>query len=185
MTNKERFLDLCSQVKREGIEDLLAWLETTDFFEAPASTRFHGSYPGGLLEHSLNVYDELKRLLKAYPDIQLPEESVIISALLHDACKADTYSVTKRNRKNAAGQWESYDAYEHSEKFNYGGHGSKSVYLAQKYIKLTDEEAVAINSHMSCWSGDTSVGAAYEQFPFAWLLHVADEASTYLREKKG
>ena len=184
MTNKERFLDLCSQVKREGIEDLLAWLETTDFFEAPASTRYHGSYAGGLLEHSLNVYNELKRLLTIYPEIKVSEETIIIVALFHDLCKVYMYSTEKRNRKNSAGQWESYDAYTHAEKFNYGGHGSKSVFLVQKYIKLTDEEAVSINCHLGSWDGNTSVGAAYEQFPLAWLTHVADEGATYLRDGK-
>ena len=97
MENKERFISLLTSVKRDGIEDLLKWLEESDFYEAPASTRFHGSYKGGLLQHSLNVYDELKRLLSVYPEIQVSEESVIISALLHDLCKANLYAVEKKN----------------------------------------------------------------------------------------
>ncbi len=84
MTNKERFLELCSKVKREGIEDLVKWLEASDFFYAPASTRFHGSYAGGLLEHSLNVYDELVRLLAAYPEVKTSEETAIIISIFHD-----------------------------------------------------------------------------------------------------
>ena len=182
MDDKERFVSLCRTVKRDGIEDLLRWLENSDFFTCPASTRFHGAYCGGLLEHSLNVFDEFKRLLKAYPEVNAPEDSVIITALFHDLCKVNMYETEKRNRKNDKGQWESYDAYKVSEKFCYGGHGSKSVFLIQHFIKLAPEEAVAINAHMGCWDGNTAVGNAYEQFPFAWLLHVADEAACYIKE---
>lgn len=184
MENKERFLELCAKVNRDGMPELIKYLENSDFFYAPASTRFHGSYKGGLLEHSLNVYDELIRLLATYPEVNAPEDSIIIASLFHDLCKVNMYSVDKRNRKNAAGNWETYDAYTADEKFCYGGHGSKSVFILQNYIKLTVEEAVAINCHMSCWDGNDLVGKAYEQYPFAWLLHVADESATYITESK-
>lgn len=182
MNNKERFMSLCKTVNRDGMEELLQWLEENDFYTCPASSRFHGSHPGGLLEHSLNVYDELKRLLSVYPEIKIAEESVIIASLFHDLCKVNLYATEKRNRKNSEGQWESYDVYITKEKFCFGGHGSKSVYLSQHFISLTPEEAVAINCHMASWDGNTSVGSAFEQFPFAWLLHVADEAATYIKE---
>lgn len=182
MDNKERFISLCSEIKREGLDDLLAWLEKSDFYIAPASARYHGAYAGGLLQHSLNVYNELVKILHTYPEITVPKESVIISALFHDLCKVNFYTVEQRNRKNADGKWEKYDAYGYDEKFAYGGHGSKSVFLLQNYIKLTPEEAVAINCHMGSWDGNKDVGKAYEQRPFAWALHVADEAATYLRE---
>lgn len=184
MDNKERFISLYSTVNREGMAELMKWLDDNDFYICPASSRFHGAYPGGLLEHSLNVYDELKRLLSVYPEIKVSEDSVVVAALFHDLCKVNMYVTEKRNRKNENGQWESYDAYTIKEKFCYGGHGSKSVFLVQHFIKLTTEEAVAINAHMSCWDGNTSVGNAYEQFPFAWLLHVADESATYIKEGK-
>ena len=180
-SNKERFIALCSQVKRDGMDRLMAWLETTDFFEAPASKAYHGAYQGGLLEHSLHVYDHLCRLLKAYPEIKCSEETAIIISLLHDFCKINFYTVEKRNRKNAEGKWESYDAYAIKEKFAYGGHGSKSVFLINNFIDLTAEEAVAINCHMSAWD-NPHVGSSYEQFPLAWLLSVADQASTYIDE---
>lgn len=184
MEKKERFISLCKTVNREGMDGLLKWLEENDFYACPASSRYHGAYPGGLLEHSLNVYDELKRLLSVYSEVQVPEESVVIAALFHDLCKVNLYTTEKRNRKNSAGQWESYDAYTIQEKFCFGGHGSKSVFLAQHFISLTPEEAVAINCHMSSWDGNTNVGKAFEQFPFAWLLHVADESATYILEKE-
>lgn len=184
MNNKERFVSLCRTVNRDGIEELLNWLENSDFYTCPASSRFHGAYSGGLLEHSLNVYDELKRLLNAYPEINVPEDSVVIAALFHDLCKVNMYITEKRNRKNESGQWESYDAYTIKEKFCYGGHGSKSVFLVQHFIDLTPEEAVAINCHMSSWEDGAArtVGSAFEQNPFAWLVHVADESATYIKE---
>lgn len=183
MDNKERFVSLCKTVDREGMSKILEWLEETDFYICPASSKYHGAYLGGLLEHSLNVYGELKRLLQAYPEITVPEDSIIISALFHDLCKVNFYTTEKRNRKNSAGQWESYDSYSIDEKFCFGGHGSKSVFLVQHFMSLTPEEAVAINCHMSSWDGNTNVGKAFEQFPFAWLLHVADESATYIKER--
>lgn len=177
-------MTLCKTIKREGVSDLLNWLELTDFYTAPASTRFHGNYPGGLLEHSLNVYDELVRLLSVYPEIKVAEESVIIAALFHDLCKVGLYASEKRNRKNEFGQWESYDAYTIQEKFCFGGHGSKSVYIIQRSMQLKPIEAVAINCHMGSWDGNKDVGSAYERYPFAWLLHVADESATYIKESK-
>lgn len=180
--DKARFISLCEEVKREGIQDLLAWLEVSDFYTAPASTRYHGAHEGGLLAHSLNVYDQAKKLLSLYSEICVSEESIIISALFHDLCKVNFYVTEKRNRKNEHGVWESYDAYSVKEKFPFGGHGSKSVFLVQNFIKLTPEEAVAINCHMGSWDGNTAVGEAYGKYPFAWILHVADEAATYIDE---
>lgn len=181
MGNKERFIELCGSIKRDGISELMKWLEDGDFYYAPASRCYHGAFCGGLLQHSLNVYDELKRLLAAYPEIQCSEESAVICTLFHDFCKINFYGTEKRNRKNEAGQWESYDSYKIDEKFCFGGHGSKSVFLIQHFIKLTPEEAVAINCHMGAFA-DENVGKSYEQFPLAWVLHVADEAATYIKE---
>lgn len=182
MDNRERFISICKAIDRQGIEELLHWLDGTDFYTCPASTRYHGAYAGGLLEHSLNVYGELKRLLSVYPEVKVSEDSVAIASLFHDLCKVNFYTTEKRNRKNESGQWERYDSYAVKEKFCYGGHGSKSVFLVQHFLQLTPEEAVAINCHMGAWDGNKDVGNVYEQFPFAWLLHVADEASSYLRE---
>lgn len=186
MENKERFISLCSSVKREGMNELLEWLEKSDFYTCPASTRFHGAYEGGLLEHSLNVYDELKRLLSVYPEIDAPEDSVILISLFHDLCKVNFYTTEQRNRKNEFGQWEKYNAYAIKEQFCFGGHGSKSVFLLQHFVKLTPEEGVSIACHMSSWEDGAAknVGNAFEQFPLAWLLHVADESSTYIKENK-
>ena len=128
--NKQRFIGLCETlIKRDGISDLMKYLENSDFYTAPASTRFHLAEPGGLLAHSLNVYDQLLKLLDTYPEVKLSDESAAIMALFHDLCKANMYTPEKRNRKNSSGQWEQYDSYTINEKFHYGGHGSKSVFM--------------------------------------------------------
>jgi HD superfamily phosphohydrolase YqeK len=171
-------------ITRPGAKELKEWIQTTDFETAPASTRFHGSYAGGLIDHSLNVWEELVRVLKAYPEIRVSAETAAIVSLLHDLCKIGCYKQELRNKK-VNGVWIQQPAYVFQEDFCFGGHGSKSVYLIQKYIKLTDEEAVAINCHMGFADrspGDFSLGGAYEQYRLAWLVHVADESATYMRE---
>ena len=184
--NRERFNTLCGGILRPGTDELMAWLSGSDFYEAPASRRNHGAEPGGLLAHSLNVYDELKRLLSAYPEVRATEETTAIVSLFHDLCKVNFYKPEIRRRKNDdTGIWESYTAYEISEKYCFGGHGSKSVFLLQNFIKLTPEEAVAINCHMGAYDDPEGkyVSKAYEQYPLAWALHVADEAAAFLTEK--
>lgn len=187
MTNKTRFMSCCyATIKREGIDDLLKWLEESDFFTAPASTKFHGNYEGGLCEHSLNVYSALLRLAKNYPEVlgNVSDETLAIVALFHDLCKVNFYTTEKRNRKNpVTGLWETYDFYTIDEQFRFGGHGSKSVYLVQKFMKLSDEEAASINCHMGAWD-NTNVGSTFEQFPLAWFLHIADGMATYITERK-
>ncbi len=187
MSRKEDFIELFTKyIQRSGAAELLAWLEDTDFFTAPASTRFHGNYEGGLCEHSINVWEELVRLLKAYPEVKVTAESAAIVSLLHDLCKIGCYKQELRNAK-VNGVWVQRPVYIFDEDFSYGGHGSKSVYLIQKHINLTESEAVAINCHMGFADrspGDYGLGNAYEQHPLAWLLHVADESATYIREAK-
>ena len=183
--SRDLFSKLYTQyITRPGSDKLYAWLETTDFFDAPASTRFHNNHSGGLCEHSVNVWQELVRLLKAYPEVKVSAETAAIVSLLHDLCKIGCYKVELRNKKEN-GVWRSVPTYVFDEDFCYGGHGSKSVYLIQRFMSLTDEEAVSVNCHMGFSDrspGDFSLGKAYEHYPLAWLLHVADESATYIRE---
>lgn len=182
---KDRFCEIYKKyIKRPGADNLFNWLHETDFFTAPASTRFHGNHEGGLCEHSVHVWEELVRLLRVYPEIKTNGETVAIVSLLHDLCKVGCYKQELRNKKEG-GVWRSVPVYVFNEDFCYGGHGSKSVFLAQKFMELTPEEAVAINCHMGPWDrspGDYSLGNAYEQYPLAWLLHVADESAAYIVE---
>lgn len=181
MGDKERFLEIASCIKREGIDDLMNWLEKSDFFTAPASRAYHGAYEGGLLHHTLNVYDQFQRLRQAYPEVKCTDETAAIVTLMHDFCKIGLYGTEKRNRKNDQGKWEQYDAYKYDEKLKFGFHGPKSMYLVQYFIKLQPEEAAAIACHMGAFENE-HVGDAYTQHPIAFLLHVADEAATYLDE---
>ncbi len=190
MTNKERFIDIFkSKIKREGSDKLLAFLcsDASDFFTAPASTRFHGNYEGGLCEHTLNVYDCLCDILdrervKERYGIHYSEESIAIAALLHDICKVNFYAVSFRNQKNAEGRWESVPFYTIDDNLPYG-HGEKSVYIASGYMRLTRDEAFAIRYHMG-FSGPedaNQVGKALEMFPLAFALCISDmEASYYI-----
>ena len=185
-TQKQEFLTICrTAVQREGLEDLLAWMGKADFFTAPASTRYHGSYPGGLCQHSIDVYQYAKKLTFLLPK-EPREESLVIATLFHDLCKVNLYKQEKRNQK-INGTWQEVPCYAIEEKYHFGGHGSKSVFLIQQFMKLTAEEAAAINCHMGFSDGTPNtvrdVSAAYEQFPLAWITHVADEAATWLLER--
>ena len=175
----ERFKTIYREhIKRPGADRLLEWLGTTDFFTAPASTRFHGAYPGGLCKHSLNVYHRLSGTVGE-------TESVAIVALLHDICKANFYKLTTRNVKNErTGQWEKVPYYTVEEQLPFG-HGEKSVYLIMQHMPLTEEEAVAIRYHMGNYAEEKSTSAAFEKYPLALYLHQADEQATYIDEKRG
>lgn len=188
---KEEFLKIYKDnIKREGAENFLNYLLKTDFFVAPASTRFHGSHEGGLLEHSLNVYHCLKDYLereraKSLYRMNYSEETIALCALLHDVCKVDFYKVDYRNAKNEQGVWEKVPYYTIDDRLPYG-HGEKSVYIISGFMRLTREEAFAIRYHMG-FSGvedKNSIGKAFEMFPLAFALSVADmEASYYLENE--
>ena len=189
--NKNRFMDIYkTHIKREGADRLLTYLEKSDFFTAPSSTRFHCSYEGGLCEHSLNVYDCLKDYLsrdfvRNRYNLNPSEEKIAIVALLHDLCKVNTYVVSMRNKKDENGQWVQVPFYEFKEKFNYGSHGGKSIFIIQEFMKLDPEEQVAINCHMGAYDrmpGDFSLNNAYAQFPLALALHIADVESSVILE---
>jgi len=178
------FVELLRTTNRDGIEELIRYLqEETDFFTAPASTKYHGAFAGGLLMHSINVCAELR----LDPNSKVyPTETLIIVALLHDICKANCYRTEKRNVKENGGGGEK-QIYVFEDELPLG-HGEKSLYLASKFIKLSDEEAAAIRWHMGAFDcafrgGDRGLNAAYEKYPLAVLLHMADMRATYLVER--
>ena len=171
---KEEFIELLRETNREGIEDLIDFLNKTDFFEAPASTRFHGCHKGGLLEHSMKVYEILKTKTE-------DSDSVKIIALLHDICKVNFYKVDYRNAKNEQGVWEKVPYYTIDDTIPYG-HGEKSVMMISEFIKLTPEERYAIRWHMGFTEPKelyTTIGAAYKKYPIALLVHEADLEASY------
>ena len=179
---KEEFLMLLRSVNREGMDELINFIDKSDFFKAPASTRFHGSYEGGLLEHSLNVYKLLCEKVKNCPvEINVSQDSLIIIGLLHDICKANFYKVDYRNAKNSLGVWEKVPYYTIDDTIPYG-HGEKSVMMISEYIKLTVEEKYCIRWHMGFTEPKelyNTLGQAYKKYPLALLTHEADLETTY------
>ena len=187
MGYKEEFIQIYKEnIKREGSAELLEWLQKTDFFTAPASTKFHGACEQGLVMHSISVF---KTLVEKHFDPETDNmESFAICALLHDLCKAEFYKVSTRNVKNdETGKWEKVPYYSVEDKFPFG-HGEKSVFLIERFIRLKPAEAVAIRWHMGGFDeaakgGSFAISVAYEKYPLAIKLHLADLESTYLREK--
>ena len=190
MTDKEKFLQIYNgNIKREGADKLLEFLEKSDFFTAPASTRFHGAYEGGLLRHSLNVYEclvaylERERVKEQYK-LSVSDETAAVVALLHDVCKVNFYTISYRNSKNEkTGQWEKLPYYSINDTLPYG-HGEKSVYMVSGFMRLSREEAMAIRWHMG-FSGiedKNTIGAALEKYPLAFALSVADMEASYFIE---
>lgn len=189
MTNKDRFIQIYNEyIKREGADKLLEYLINSDFFTAPASARFHSSYEGGLVEHSLNVFDCLYSYLNTPRTCDIigtsyTEESIAIVSLLHDLCKIGVYKKGFRNVKDERGVWQRVDTFEYDDRLPYG-HGEKSVYIASGYMRLTREEAFAIRYHMGYSSTEDprNVSAAFEMFPLAFALSTADSEATYFLE---
>ena len=191
MTNQERFLEIYNEkIKRDGADKLLDFLQKSDFFTAPASTRYHGACEGGLLAHSLNVYDCLVDILsrprmKELYGVEYSDESIAIAALMHDICKVNFYKTSFRNAKDENGKWVSVPYYTIEDNLPYG-HGEKSVYIVSGFMRLTRDEAFAIRSHMG-FSGTEdpgNVGRALEMFPLAYALCCADMEAAFLMEGK-
>lgn len=193
MTKKEEFMEIYkSKIKREGSEKLLEYLESpaSDFFTAPASTRYHLSYEGGLLEHSLNVYHCLKDYLerervKNVFGMSFDEETIAVAALLHDICKVNCYKKSFRNVKDENGLWQKVPSYDFSDELPYG-HGEKSVYIISGFMRLTREEAFAIRYHMGFTENEDmrNVGEAFSRFPLAVALWMADMEATFFMENE-
>lgn len=186
---KEEFIQLLKSVQRPGIDNLINYLEKTDFYKAPASTRFHGNYEGGLLEHSLNVYHLLKEKLLHKPfseTVQVSDDTIILITLLHDLCKTNYYTVDFRNKKNADGIWVKEPYYAVNDTIPYG-HGEKSVMMISKFIELTMEEMYTIRWHMGFTEPKelyNTISLVYEKFPIALALHEADLEASYLIESR-
>lgn len=187
MGYKEEFIEIYNEnIKREGAQKLLEWMLKTDFFTTPASTKFHGACEQGLVMHSINVY---RTMMEKHFDPETDNaESFAICALLHDLCKAQFYKISTRNVKNEeTGQWEKKPYYTVDDAFPFG-HGEKSVYLIERFMRLKPAEAIAIRWHMGGFDeaargGSFAISHAWEKYPIAVKLHLADLESTYLREK--
>ena len=192
MSAKEEFIQIYrDSIRREGADALLDYLEhKSDFFTAPASARYHGAWPGGLCEHSVNVYRclaaylERERVKELY-GLEYSAESIALVALLHDVCKTGCYKAGTRNVKGPDGRWQAVPTFYYEDSLPYG-HGEKSVYIVNGFIRLSRMEAMAIRWHMG-FSGDEDkrlVGQALQQYPLAFALSVADMEATYFLENE-
>lgn len=191
---QEKFIRIYREnIQREGADKLLDWLcsPASDFFTAPASTRYHGAYDGGLCEHSINVYECLcdylqrPRVREMY-GLAPSAQTVAIVALLHDLCKVNCYKPSFRNVKDENGTWHKVPCYEFADPLPYG-HGEKSVYIISSFMRLSREEAFAIRFHMGFAATDEArlVGDAYEKFPLCIAVSTADlEASYFVESRK-
>ena len=183
-----------ASITREGSDKLLDWLlNKSDFFTAPASTKFHSAYEGGLCEHSVKCYYRFaQNLQNEYEEVGaesvISAESVAIIALLHDVCKTNFYKTEYRNAKNEFGEWVKVPYYTVDDQIPYG-HGEKSVYMISGFMRLTREEAMAINWHMGGWDARVMGGSssalsnAFYKYKNAFLFHISDAQATYLDEE--
>ena len=195
--NVKTYESLLASTNREGMDKLLEFIRKSDFYTAPASSKYHLSCEGGLLQHSLNVYYALenKRLNPTWNRYDFNAESVKIIALLHDICKTYFYVSEVKNRKvykengskmdsNGRYDWESYMGYTIDDRFP-SGHGEKSVMMIEQFIRLSPEERYAIRWHMGFSEPKehyNMLGAAYTKYPLALALSEADLEATYLME---
>jgi len=177
---KEKVKELLNKINRPGMSELIEFLEKSDYYKAPASTRYHGAYEKGLMEHSYKVYEILKEKV-TFHKLEVSEETLIIVTLLHDLCKVNFYKIDYRNAKNSKGEWEKVPYYTIEDTIPYG-HGEKSVMMITEYIKLTNEEKYAIRWHMGFSEPKEqygTLGQAFKKYPLALLLHEADMEATY------
>lgn len=193
--NKGRIRELLLSTSRPGMENLVEWIEQkTDFYTAPASTKYHLACKGGLAQHSMNVFELLSGKV-ASGLINIRSDSVIIAALLHDLCKVNFYVLEKRNVKegskvNAYGKevanWVEKEVWTVHDSFPVG-HGEKSCYYIQSFIRLTDEEYAMIRLHMgSDRNGYPDPFAeTANMYPSVVAMHTSDIESAYILESRG
>lgn len=181
---KLKILERLNSVKREGMKELISYLTNkTDFFEAPASTRFHSNYKGGLAQHSHNVTELLIHKNNQF-NLNLTNDTIYITGYLHDICKCNIYKESIKLRKNISNEWEGYKTFSIEDDLPIG-HGEKSVILLQQFIKLTLEEVLMIRWHMGGFSPKEDYpqfSKACEKFKSVCALHSADIESSYMLE---
>lgn len=198
MDCKKEFIQLLTSTNRPGVDELISYLDELGFFKAPASSKFHLNEEGGLVEHSVNVCKAALNVRKAMIELddslieELPIDSVIVAALLHDTCKADIYKPVMKKQKNSFGIWEDVPGYDLDYTNFPLGHGEKSVIVVLRSgFDLTDDEIMAIRWHMHAWdlpfqSYDikSNLNTAKDICPLLSLIQSADGLASSLLERK-
>ena len=188
-------------ITRDGAKEMLDWLTSTDFFEAPASTNFHSNFKGGLASHSIQVYKNLRKIvntdwMQEMLGISPSEETMAVIALLHDVCKVNNYTYkenarkykddTLKNDKGYPGVWLDLPGYEINKENNMPGHGELSVFMINQYMRLSLEESFAIRYHMGLYEGENKmreVSGVFANYPLAFALNLADDMASKYCEK--
>lgn len=181
-------------ISRDGVDKLISYLEHTDLKVAPASSKYHMSVEGGLVQHSLNVFMRMIQLVQnEYGDFEhcpYTKETIALVSLLHDIAKINYYKIIFRNVKNdETGVWEKVQSYgqrDEEERFNFSSHEENCLYMLSKFFKLSYDEELAVRFHMghTDYSNIYDVYGAYKHSPLALLLHIADIEATYLDESE-
>lgn len=192
-TKEERvqdFFTLAKQNKVEIPEEFSRWLKEEGFFDAPASTKYHGNYPGGLYEHSKTVYERL--LWLTYNNSlhwQRPQSPFIIG-MFHDLCKYDNYKKVFGTEIELQPGIKFSDAniahYEYNTNTLLKGHATKSIILLSQFMTLTEEEMLCIRFHMGPYGNETEQKEEWAGFDKAsrktnglvlWVHHADQLAS--------
>jgi hypothetical protein len=204
--NKKKFIQYVkTYIKRDGVQKLLEWLDTTDFYVAPASTQYHLCVEGGLCQHSLDVFENMINLCVSHygeefkPDVvfngqsaddkgAFGMENIAIVALFHDLCKVGCYVKDFKNVK-VDGRWVQQEYWRWDDKFVYG-RGAKSVFIIQQFIRLYTDEAQAIRFHTAGHEDplndvtEKSYMQVFDKLPLAVFLYLADVIGTYIDGKE-
>ena len=196
--NKKEIEELLRSTKREGMEDVIKYMENNGFFTAPASAGHHLNTEGGLAQHSLNtckaaltIWEGMQKVEKTL-NTEVSRESVIISSLLHDLCKIDIYKKTTKKRQTITG-WESSEGYKASYKEFPMGHGEKSlVLLLCEGLEMSDDEMLAIRWHMGAFGVNMTnyedmrnFDAAKMKYPLVTIIQCADSIAAGIMERNG
>ena len=197
MKLKDYFIETLKKVNRQNIDVVIENLTKGGFFEAPASTKYHGNYPGGLVEHSVNVYEQAAYLWRLENKVRkeavkdITEENIIIASLLHDVCKMDLYHLTKKWKKDKNDKWIQYDGYEKDFNLFPMGHGEKSVItLIMWDFHLTESEMMAIRWHMGGFDisdyqdARRSFETAADKYSLVPIIVAADWLASRIKEKE-
>lgn len=196
--NIARFEAEVGRINRPGIDKLMDYVRKSDFYKAPASTKYHLSVPGGLLQHSLNVLDALRGILThnsseeenrwdydvaGHTVASISDESLTIIALFHDICKTYFYKEGFRWYKDDQNKWQQAPTFEIDDKMPLG-HGDKSAMIIKQYMELTSPEMYAIWWHMGITDGGDirQFGQAIDKYPIIYALHTADMMASHFME---
>lgn len=199
--NKQRFVDCCQQyIHRDGLDKILAYLDKSDFYEAPSSASFHLNVKGGLCKHSINVFETALKIREHIaqeaiesgesPFTEVPStESVAVAALFHDICKVKLYHEVEKWKKDANGRWMNYPGYELKDDFPLG-HGEKSCLMLSWYMRLKPDEMLAIRWHMGPWGvnmnsfeDQRNYDTAHSLYPLVMIIHTADCLAASIMER--